>query len=84
MKNVHRFKQNIYITNSEEIKEGNWFLPISGIGWKLNIPIKADKYGGHNNHHCKKIILTTDQNLINDGVQAMCFRAGSSPVLTTN
>jgi ssDNA-binding Zn-finger/Zn-ribbon topoisomerase 1 len=61
--------QHIYITSDEEIKEGDWFLPISGIGWKLNIPIKADKYGGHNNHHCKKIILTTDQDL--DSVQSI-------------
>jgi hypothetical protein len=70
MKNVHLITTDkpIYITSDEEIKEGDWFLPISGIGWKLNIPIKANTYG-HNNDHCKKIILTTDQDLIKDGVQ---------------
>ena len=50
----HFKPQNIYITNSEEIKEGMWFLPVSGIGWKLNIPIKADGNGGYHNDHCKK------------------------------
>jgi hypothetical protein len=67
----HFKPQNIYITNSEEIKEGMWFLPVSGIGWKSNIPIKADGNGGYHNDHCKKIILTTDQDLITDGVQAI-------------
>jgi hypothetical protein len=41
---------NIYITNSEEIKEGDWAF--------------AKNYKG-----CKKIILTTDQDLIANGVQ---------------
>jgi hypothetical protein len=67
--NIHKINDSIYITSDEEIEEDMWFLPISGIGWKLNIPIKADENGGYHNEHCKKIILTTDQNLINDGVQ---------------
>jgi len=64
---------DIYITSDEEIKEGDWFLPISGIGWKLNIPIKADGNGGYHNEHCKKIILTltTDQSL--DCVQSIDY-----------
>jgi hypothetical protein len=61
--------QHIYITSNEEIKKGDWFLPISGIGWKLNILIKANGNGGYHNEHCKKIILTTNQSL--DGVQAI-------------
>ena len=62
--------QNIYITSDEEIKEGDWFLN------DMNILFKADKnyienpakevYIGH-----KKIILTTDQDLIKDGIQAI-------------
>ena len=50
---------NIYITNDEEIKEGDWFLSKTGIvhnNWGWN-------YGD------KKIILTTDQSL--NGVQAI-------------
>jgi hypothetical protein len=46
----------LLIVDDSEIKEGDWYLPISGIGWKLNIPIKADANGGYNNEHCKKII----------------------------
>ena len=62
--------QNIYITNSDKIKVGDWFLN------DMNILFKADKnyienpakevYIGH-----KKIILTTNRELIKDGVQAI-------------
>ena len=47
---------NPIVVSDEEIKEGDWFLPISGIGWKLNVPVQADGKGGYNNNHCKKII----------------------------
>ena len=54
---------NIYITNNEEIRAGHWF-------WKpdMNMVFKAEytPYKG-----CKKIILTTDPQLIADGVQAI-------------
>jgi hypothetical protein len=68
-------KYNIYITSDEEIK-----------GWCLNIGnnevIFVTKVDGNIVHHkpdrgcinlkdCKKIILTTDQDLIKDGVQAI-------------
>jgi hypothetical protein len=61
--------QNIYITNSEEIKEGDWFYePINKsilkYDSKSNKLIKAVFSG-----FCNKIILTTDQDLIKDGVQ---------------
>jgi hypothetical protein len=68
---MYRKKFHIYITSNEEIKEGDWFLPLSGVGWKLSIPVKADANGGYHNEHCKKIILTTDQDLIDDGVQVI-------------
>jgi hypothetical protein len=57
--------QNIYITNDEEIKEGDYFYsPFQGEERilkynKFVIPFPKDK----------KIILTTDQDLIKDGVQ---------------
>lgn len=68
-------KFNLFITSDEEIKEGDWF-----IGDKINlrkctlnnagnINYKGGWYSGSTN--CKKIILTTDQDLINDGVQAI-------------
>jgi len=65
---------NICITSDEEVKEGD-FVP-----WKNQI-FKVDSqnaYSGTNNitlkyakKYCKKIILTTDQDLIKDGVQAI-------------
>ena len=60
------FYQNIYITSDEEIKKGDWcYHPLlkggSVIQSKFNNP----------NSTMKKIILTTDQDLIKDGVQAI-------------
>jgi hypothetical protein len=72
---------HIYITNDEEIKEGDWFLldmshsshpnEVHQMGHN-----KWSKTGGINfsepnswTKACKKIILTTDANLIKDGVQ---------------
>jgi hypothetical protein len=56
-------KQNIYITSDEEIKEGYYFdLDINKV---LKYPIGCYNKGN------KKIILTTDQELIKDGVQAI-------------
>jgi hypothetical protein len=67
--------QHIYITSDVEIKEGDWFLRKSKIHklryndgngnlWTKNgLKIYAS--------NSKKIILTTDQDLITDGVQAI-------------
>ncbi len=59
--------QNIYITSDEEIKEGDWIL---------NETHNIEKAISHYNYKslssdCKKIILTTDQDLIKDGVQVI-------------
>jgi len=53
--------QNIYITNDEEIKEGDWHFKNDKMVTKSHIIDDT----------CKKIILTTDQDLIKDGVQAI-------------
>ena len=60
-----KHKRHIYITNDEEIKEGDWIL---------NETHNIEKAISHYNYKslssdCKKIILTTDQDL--DGVQAI-------------
>jgi hypothetical protein len=55
---------NIYITSDEEIKEGDWCLNIP-----KNIIYKKD--GLPMDIMWKKIILTTDQDLIKDGVQSI-------------
>jgi hypothetical protein len=62
----------IYITSDEEIKEG-WIL-VNGFILRqvhyIDGYMVIDTTGGkHHNSVCKKIILTTDQDLINDGVQ---------------
>lgn len=70
---------NIYITSDEEIKEGDWYLnieekngiknPFYGKLYKANPSIKS--VNTDYKHNLKKIILTTDQDLIKDGVQAI-------------
>jgi hypothetical protein len=54
---------NVYITSDEEIKEDNWGLS------KLNEVILFGR--SYNEKFYKKIILTTDQDLIADGVQVI-------------
>ncbi len=56
---------NIYITSDEEIKEGDWYIHNQkGTGLRVqqcintNLPMDS-----------KKITLTTDQDLIKDGIQ---------------
>ena len=60
--------KNIYITSDEEIKEGDWVVVIYDNKEKPYIIIKCGK---HISGNYKKIILTTDQDLIKDGVQAI-------------
>jgi len=57
--------QNICITSDEEIKEGDWFIEEG-----CELPIKAG-YNKGLSENCKKIILTTDEQLIKEGVQAI-------------
>ena len=70
--NTYNINKHIYITSDEEIKDGEWHLhyyegkPV--ISKSHNSAVKvineiAEQFG------YKKIILTTDQNLIKDGVQ---------------
>ena len=57
--------QHIYITSDEEIKEGDWvYNEKSNNIYRIYIINEVVSYE-------KKIILTTDQDLINDGVQAI-------------
>lgn len=58
--------QNIYITNDEEIKDYNWYISSDG---------KLLQFTGRNvlgdKFIAPKVITTTDQDLIKDGVQAI-------------
>ena len=70
---------NIYITSDEEIKEGDWVifneLEIVKCTYSKNGEfLFSEPLTSSSNHHFsyfKKIILTTYQDLINDGVQAI-------------
>jgi hypothetical protein len=58
---------NIYITNDEEIKEGDWIICSMSVA-----PTKALKNENYLfSNAWRKIILTTDKELINNGVQAI-------------
>ena len=59
--------QNICITNDEEIKVGDWVLETLN-GVKFKVKVSGNDYS---NSTFKRIILTTDQDLIADGVQAI-------------
>ncbi len=64
--------QHIYITSDERIKEGDWVIKISSLYKGGGI---IQKYSFIDSQFediiFKKIILTTDQDLIADGVQAI-------------
>jgi hypothetical protein len=71
------FFNHIYITSDEKIKEGDWFIHKTNADCSLHKcidrPSKQNVIGDDNIDYflgfCKKIILTTDQDLIKDGVQ---------------
>lgn len=73
--------QNIYITSDEKIKEGDYWIYIcliNGLDYgNNNNPIVKNNLPAtwfeklHDKKNYKKIILTTDQNLIKNGVQAI-------------
>jgi hypothetical protein len=75
---MHRKKFNIYITSDEEIK-ANVYALINGVLCKTEIRegkiVSRQLIGGGTMDICKseyfEIILTTDQDLIKDGVQAI-------------
>ena len=58
----HCKNYHLYITSDEEIKEGDWHFNLA-----LNLVEKTTSF--HNGLLCEKIILTTDQDLIKNGVQ---------------
>jgi hypothetical protein len=62
--------QNIYITNSEEIKEGDYCIIVDA---ESALYGQFEKHKGKHlrNDQWEKIILTTDQDLIKDGVQSI-------------
>ena len=66
MKEMGDSYQHIYITSNEEIKEGDWVFNFEYI-----YIVQYDSKKHDSKFWYKKIILTTDQDLIKDGVQAI-------------
>jgi hypothetical protein len=66
--------QHIYITSDEEIKEGYWYFDFNLNRIKKALEVERDRIY-YTRYHCtiptkaKKIILTTDTDLIKYGVQ---------------
>jgi hypothetical protein len=60
MKNIHKIRENIYITNSEEIKEGDWFISGGLVNKAIDI-IDCDDDGMleiHSEGYCNPLSLT--------------------------
>jgi len=84
-KNIHKIGKELFITSDEEIKEGDWvyYLHNSGLHKPRIMEVIKPNYSDYKPYSihfksgfgvqedCKKIILTTDQDLIKDGVQAI-------------
>ena len=69
-----RTNQNIYITSDEEIKEGDWCHTVGTSLFNSQIGRVTKKVIEDNGKYgivFKKIILTTDEDLIKDGIQAI-------------
>ena len=63
-------KYNIYITSDEEIKIGDWYLNgVIPTNERINKSRGTNSASFYKSKDVKKIILTTDQYLIKDGVQ---------------
>jgi hypothetical protein len=58
--------QNIYITNDEEIKGRDYYIHNNKVMQSAGAEQEKGDY-----KNCKKIILTTDQDLIKEGVQSI-------------
>ena len=62
--NTHNINKHIYITSDEEIKNRDWYIADNKV-YRASVDHMPELY----TYSCKKIILTTDDQLIKDGVQ---------------
>jgi hypothetical protein len=75
-KNIYKIGKELFITNDEKIKEGDWFMSDFNSFPIHNIKELSEREGtlGWEQKDLKnnlKIILTTDPDLIKEGVQAI-------------
>jgi hypothetical protein len=71
MKHMGDSFQHIYITSDEDIKKGDWIYGLFNGGVILRSELNIPKHTQYYLEFGLKIILTTDQDLIADGVQAI-------------
>jgi hypothetical protein len=65
-RNIYKIGKELFIISDEEIKEGDWVF-----NFEYNYIVQYNSEKHDNKFWYKKIILTTDQDLIKDGVQAI-------------
>lgn len=71
-RNIYKIGKELFITSDEEIKDGDWWLNLKTNDIdKCTHKSEVLLYNSEKYKHIKKIILTTDQDLINDDVQAI-------------
>jgi len=63
--------QHIYITSDEEIKEGDWYIIEFNSTKITKCTSEQELISIEGRNDCQKIIITTDQDLIEDDVQAI-------------
>ena len=81
MSNIHKIGKELFIISDEEIKEGDWFIANNGVHKCIRVDNNTscpfitlnskEEEIGHFKTWRTKIILTTDQDLIKDGIQAI-------------
>ena len=59
-------QKHVYITSDEKIKNRDWYIADNKV-YRASVDHMPELY----TYSCKKIILTTDDQLIKDGVQAI-------------
>ena len=69
-RNIYKIGKELFITSDEEIKERDWYFSV-----RLNRAFQCESerhsFDLNNQREIKKIILTTDQELIYNGVQSI-------------
>ena len=64
--NTYNINKHIYITSDEEIKNRDWYIADNKV-YRASVDHMPELY----TYSCEKIILTTNDQLIKDGVQAI-------------
>ncbi len=64
-----KHKRHIYITSSDPIKKGDWFIALDGTNDIYKANDKWLEIIEENSNPAEKIVLTTDLDLIKDGVR---------------